>query len=139
MWKIFQFLVMFGLFWCFVSSEGSEEENAEPSADADPADPAEPVTINIGAYCVIWWTDLLATKFCEKIAKIQKWPHSFKKKKQRNMWKFIHIDICTVNVLSQQSLLSSRLQCGVSLFIDRQNEMPQAASKISVWSSAVYY
>lgn len=66
MWKIFQFLVMFGLFWCFVSSEGSEEENAEPSADADPADPAEPVTINIGTYCVIWWTDLLATKFCEK-------------------------------------------------------------------------
>lgn len=55
--RVFQFLVIFCLFWCFVSNEEIEDENAEPSADADadadPTDPDEPVTINIGAYCVI--------------------------------------------------------------------------------------
>lgn len=60
--KIFQFLVICGLLWCFVSNEATEEENAE-SADEVPADPAEPPTINIGAYSVTWWIRWIAIKF----------------------------------------------------------------------------
>lgn len=47
--KIFQFLAIFGLFWCFLPNEAIEEENPEPSAETgEPAVPEGPITINIG-------------------------------------------------------------------------------------------
>lgn len=49
--KIFQFIAIFGLFWCFLPNEAIEEENPEdPDEPAEPAEPAGPVTINIGEW-----------------------------------------------------------------------------------------
>lgn len=114
--KIFQFLVICGLLWCFVSNEAADEENAK-SADANPADPAEPATINIGAYSVTCWTRWIAIKFREtkqfevkKSLRKSKNDRNFlcrranEKKTAKLVQKFIHIDICTVNVFEQQTL-----------------------------------
>lgn len=44
--KIFPFLAIFGLFWCFLPNEAIEEENPEPSDEGE--EPSGPLTIKIG-------------------------------------------------------------------------------------------